>query len=382
MFHGTAKWNVDELSQAMANAINQNASDRLIKQQGDVVKFNGFWRNGNKQNVCAWLNKATWADAKTGEGGGCKEFAKVAFNLNLPEFMERFGSQKSHQPYPEIKRSNNKELQRTPLVKPIEQIFQELSRNDNAKNDRASNWLQHDRRFIDPRSYIGSGFANLTQSKISFFDTQHRAFVEQRLQVADQIVVPLRAPHSSHAQNLFFRSISPCAKEDKSRLLPNAGGWQETDETPRSFGFPHLINEFSNLIICEGMADYLACELLLDREHKFLPIGAGSATALPKWAHWLVDNKFNGFVLIIFHLDQDKHGNLSDIGIGQDNAVKCANHLHSAGIKAKLFPWLRFMKRLNNFTEVRDLADVFKIELELEHLQKIFLQTIAEEADA
>lgn len=379
MFDGTAKWSVDELSQAMGNAIYRNANNRLLKQQGDTIKFNGFWRNGDRQNVCAWLNKATWADAKTGEGGGCKEFAKVAFNLNLPEFMKRFGSQKPSSSSPETLRSKDKGI---PLVKSVEQIFQELSRRDSNRSDRASNWLKHERQFIKPRSYIGSGFANLSQSDISIFDDQHQIFVKQRLQVADQIVVPLRSPHSSHAQNLFFRSISACDKEDKTRLLPNAGGWQETDETPRSFGFPHLIHEFPHLVMCEGMADYFACELLLDREHNFLPIGVGSATALPKWAHWLVENKFNGFALIIFHLDQDRHGNLSDVGIGQDNAVKCANLLRNAGIKTKLFPWLKFMKHLNSFTDVRDLADVFKLNLELNHLQKIFLQTIAEEADA
>ena len=85
-------WTIDDLSRAMTNAVFQHANGRLLKQNGDIIKFNGFWRNGDKQNVCAWLNKATWHDIKTGDGGGGKEFAKVAFNISLPEFMEKFGN--------------------------------------------------------------------------------------------------------------------------------------------------------------------------------------------------------------------------------------------------------------------------------------------------
>jgi hypothetical protein len=381
MLNRSAKWTVDELSQAMANAIFASANSRLLKQQGDIVKFNGFWRKGDKQNVCAWLNKAAWHDAKTGEGGGCKEFAKVAFNINLPEFMERFGPHKLLASS-DFKKAINDKPGPSPvtLIKSVEQIFQSLCRPDKIRNDRASEWLE-ERGLVDPRSYIGSGFANLNESDISIFDDQHQNFIRQRLSIAHQIIVPLRSPDSAQAKNLFFRSISSCPKEDKSRLLPNAAGWHEPDGAPRAFGFPHLINDFPNLILCEGMADYFTTELLLDCEHNFLPIGVGSASALPKWAIFLAEQGFDGNVIIIFHLDQDKNGNLSDIGIGQENSIKCINHLQGAGINAKLFPWLRFLKRLNNFTEVRDLADSLKLGLKLDDLQKNFLNLIQEIID-
>ena len=93
MAYGETKWDITDLSQAMANAIFQEANKRFLRQTGDMVRFNGFWREGDKQNVCAWLNKATWHDAKTGEGGGCKEFARVAFNMSLPEFMQHYCNQ-------------------------------------------------------------------------------------------------------------------------------------------------------------------------------------------------------------------------------------------------------------------------------------------------
>jgi hypothetical protein len=384
MFHGNAKWTVDELSQAMANAIFQRANNRLLRQQGDIVKFNGFWRDGDKQNVCAWLNTATWHDIKTGVGGGCKEFAKAAFNMDLPEFMKRYGRSTSGSETLDVARAFTKPPphQKISLNKPIEQIFKDLSQQDKNRDDKAKAWLENERALKNPRFYIGSGFANLIKEDVDIFENQHQNFIRQRLAVSDQIIVPLRGVHSDKVQNLFFRSIGECSKEEKSRLLPNAGGWSELDSSPRAFGFPHLINDFPNLVICEGMADYFAAELLLDCEHNFLPIGVASASALPKWAHWLAENKFNGCVIIIFHLDQDRYGNLSDTGIGQDNAVKCASYLRSAGIDAKLFPWLRFLKHLNNFTEVRDLADVLKLASKPAHLPKVFLQTIHEEVNA
>jgi hypothetical protein len=383
MLQGSSKWTIDELSQAMATAIFQCASPRFLKQNGDIVKFNGFWRDGDKQNVCAWLNKGTWHDIKTGQGGGCKEFAKVAFNLNLPEFMERYGYLSLQKASLEEKAIYNKQSieKIAPLKIPIDKIFQNLLKKDNA-HDQASSWLINERSFNDPKFYIGSGYTNLDDSSVCLFEEQHQAFIRQRLKIANQIVVPLRGPHSCEVKNLFFRSISTCSKEDKSRLLPNVGGWHEPDGAPRAFGFPHLINDFPNFILCEGMADYFTAELLFDCEHRFLPIGVASASALPKWADWLIENKFAGNVIVIFHLDQDGHGNLSDSGVGQDNAIKCVNHLTSAGIGAKLFSWLKFLKRLNNFTEVRDLADTLKTKLELNHLQKIFLQTILEDTNA
>jgi hypothetical protein len=120
------------------------------------------------------------------------------------------------------------------------------------------------------------------------------------------------------------------------------------------------------------MADYFAAECLLDCEHNYLPIGAGTASALPKWAEWLVETKYKGHVIIIFHLDRDKNGNLSDTGIGQDNAIKCVNRLGETGIRSTLFPWLRFMNHLNNLTQIRDLADSLTLGLDIGKIQNIF----------
>src|SRR5580658_3777199 len=90
MTYGTEKWTTNDLAQAMSNAVSQRADSRFVKWDSNSVRFNGFWRNGDKTNVRLWLDRATWHDAKTGEGGGCKEFAKIAFNMDLKEFMHGF----------------------------------------------------------------------------------------------------------------------------------------------------------------------------------------------------------------------------------------------------------------------------------------------------
>ena len=84
-------WQRQDFAEAMSNAAKSYSSPKLMRLENEKLHFNGFWRNGDKQNVCIWLNRASWHDAKTGEGGGCKEFVKTAFNMDLPEFMSVSG---------------------------------------------------------------------------------------------------------------------------------------------------------------------------------------------------------------------------------------------------------------------------------------------------
>jgi hypothetical protein len=90
-YPNSEKWVTSDYSQAMEQAIYKNANQRFICNRGGKLLFNGFWRNGKKQNVCAWLDKATWCDAKTGDKGGCKDFAQIAFGMSLKEFMDTYG---------------------------------------------------------------------------------------------------------------------------------------------------------------------------------------------------------------------------------------------------------------------------------------------------
>jgi hypothetical protein len=376
-------WSVSDFSNAMKNAILGMASPKLIKQADNKISFNGFWRNGDKQNVCIWLDKATWHDAKTGEGGGCKEFAKAAFNMNLTEFMNRFALATY---YPTTALDVSKafkgvpQTKEAPLSKSIENIFKELCRRDkNNQQDRSKTWLEVKRGLINPRLCIGSGFANLSQDDVDLFEKQHQSFIRQRLIVADQMVVPLRGVNSDRIENLFFRSITECPKEEKSRLLPNAGGWTEPDGSPRAFGFPHLIKEFPHLVLCEGMADYFAVEFLINQNKDILPIGAANADGLSKWANQLVMTRYKGKVTVLHQLDMDEKGRLNTKEVGVKKAIEALRQLKENQVHAQLFDWPFYLNHTSSHPSfINDIADSLSTELTYkecgpQHLQETFL---------
>lgn len=371
MRYSKETWKNHDYAKAIANAINQNANPRFLRSHGNTLKFNGFWRNGDKQNVCAWLDKGTWHDAKTGEGGGCKEFANIAFGVTLKEFMERFSTNQTRS----IKQIEKFKKETKVLSKDlVEQIFNNICRV--TKRTKSIKWLSESRNINEPERCLGSGFADLDKECVMFFPKNLKNFVDKLIETADQMVVPLRGVGSISVRNFYFRSISHCPKENKSRMLPNAGGCSDSDGTPLAFGFPHLIKDFSNVILCEGMIDYFAAEYLLDSEQSYLPLGVTSATAFKAWSEWLIKEKYDGNIIVIYHLDTDKHGNLSDTGVGQNYAVECVRNLISANIKAKFFPWTDYLKSLNNFSTVRDLADSLNLGLNFSYLHEIFLNQL------
>ncbi len=380
------KWHATDYSQAISNAICQNANNRLLSKDGDKLKFNGFWRNGDKQNVCAWIDKATWHDAKTGNSGGCKEFAQIAFNMSLKEFMDRYG--------PRYIDPNQEDFKHSPLsthaVKHssykiaavsrdyVNSVWNQLQKHESFKSDDASQWLSKTRGILNPRSYIGSGYLNLINSDVTFFDKEHRDFIKHRLEKGLIIAVPLRDVHSDKVQNLFLRVFSVVDKSEKSRLLPTCGGWGNVKDGLRAFGYPHLINDFPNIILCEGMADYCAAEYLLDRSEKYLPLGAANADAIVKWAQWLGEKKYKGCVHFIYQLDSNAKGQVSPEEIGPKKTLKAAQIIFNAGIKAKPFNWFKYLTHTTkNSNNVSDLADSLENELLLnecghEHLQFMF----------
>jgi hypothetical protein len=360
-----ATWELGDLSQAMANAIFQNAHDRYLKQNGDILKFNGFWRNGDKQNVCAWLNKAAWHDAKTGEGGGCKEFARVAFNLDLKEFMCQFGGKLQ----PLLIKKTLHQPKSIDLQIAVGEIWKKLRDRDLHREDLAAEWLSNQRGFNEPRSNIGSGFANLYSEDIELFDKSLHAFLKHRLSLGPQLVVPIRNYFGGETHNLFFRSISNTDKGEKSRLLPGYGGWGSDDNMLRAFGLPHLIHDFPEVILCEGMADYFAVECLLGQSSSHLPIGVPSASALPKWATFLSQTKFSGHIILIYQLDVDPNGEVSSSAVGQIKATEALRIFLKNKISVSLFDWAGFLKESIPIHKIpKDIADMF---LSLDNFQNL-----------
>lgn len=353
------KWELHDFSNAMKNAIESHSNQKYLRTYQNKIMFNGFWRNGDKQNICLWIEKATWHDAKTGEGGGCKEFAKTAFNLNLTEFMQRFGSVLSANSTPiTVKRVVDGPDK---LIKPVDEIWLALQKSDQNRTDQAAEWLSKERGFDSPRKLIGSGFTNLDVNDIKIFEKQHSKLIKHRITLGPQIVAPLRSVHSDHIQNLFFRCINEGAKEEKSRLLTGAGGWSEPDGSPRAFGFPHLAHDFPNVLLCEGMADYFATECLLDCSHTILPIGVTNASTLVNWANWLITSKYQGKVFILYQLDSDRSGEVSCKGTGQTKAIEALKILLANNLRASLFNWPLFFKQTKAHEhKPNDIADVCK----------------------
>jgi hypothetical protein len=376
----SSQLNSRDYSVAMEKAIQEYSNPRVIKRTGDKILFNGFWRSGERQNVCLWTDKATWHDAKTGEGGGCKEFAKTAFNLNLPEFMERFGDVPYENRHTSVNVKKILKVKPKPVpTKPISKIWAEIDNAAFNNKALALRWVKQERGFHNMDKFVGSGFTCFHESYLDYFEKHHHGFLKNRLAIGNQLIAPLRSVYSDEVKNIFFRTISPCDKNEKTRLLPDAGGWSEADKTPRAFGFPHLIKEFPNLVLCEGMADYFAAECLLEENDKYLPIGVANADAIITWAQWLKDNKYSGHISLIYQMDKDTQGNPSKKTIGPLKALQALAHLKNNGLKASLFDWPVYLKNTTTHPdEIQDLADCLKAEATYQecgpgHLSYLFL---------
>lgn len=365
MSHSLKQWDSADFAVAMKTAIENHCDNKYIRVEKNKILFNGFWRNGDKQNVCAWLDNATWHDAKTGEGGGCKEFAKTAFNMTLPDFMKRFsyntppviGSTKLDVGY--ILERN----QKSPLSKPINFIWSQITGLTSDASDSAIRWLENERGFTNITQFVGSGFTCLSEKHFSFFENIHHNFLKYRLNIGRQLMVPLRSVYTDDVKNLVFRTITPCEKNEKTRLLPNAGGWNESDGSPRAFGFPHLIMDFPHLILCEGMADYFAAECLIKDNERFLPLGVANADAFIRWAQWLSDQNYPGHITLVYHLDKDEKGELTKKTIGPLKALQALARFHKNGLKAHLFDWPTYIENITTHSsEISDLADCLKAE--------------------
>ena len=374
------KWTLDHFNYALRAAIEKHANKRFLRERNGKLLFNGFWRQGNKQNVCAWLNKATWADAKTGESGGIKDFASIAFNLSLPEFMTEYGPADSQIIEP---------MQFKPekvISCDLDDIFKKLAQKRKAGfYDYAAFWLEKVRGIKFPRERIYSGFENITPSDSCYFPLSLQGFVEGRAARNNQLVAPLRGPKSERIENFFFREINFTGRTDpeqKSRLLPNIGGLSTKDGLPLGFGMPCLATEATIVVLCEGFVDTLCVEALLEDHLNIAVIGSPSAKFLPKWSRWLAENT-NARLIVISHLDEAKNG---QSGIGQFCASKAIETYRKRGKEARYFPWSPFLLDLTQLgiktaiTDIRDVGDVCAArllhEIDFKQIQTTFLKTL------
>ncbi len=261
-------------------------------------------------------------------------------------------------------------------------LWLQLQKHEPYKTDDASKWLSDVRGISEPRLHISSGYINLVGDDAALFEEEHQEFIKNRTDKGKIIAVPLRDVHSDKVQNLFLRTFSNVDKAEKARLLPNCGGWGNLKDGLRAFGFPHLINDFPNIVLCEGMADYFAAEYLLDKNEKYLALGAANADALIKWAQWLGETQYQGCVHFIYQLDSNDEGKISTAEIGPKKTLEAAQILLNAGVKAKPFAWFTYLNHTTrNSNNISDLADSLQNErinneCGYEHLQFMFQQCL------
>lgn len=358
LYQKNAQWDKSDFGQAMVNAVYRHAQPKYIRHVGDKLTFNGFWRDGKKRNVCIWPDQAAWSDLRDSENGysnkgGVKSFAKTVLNMNLPEFMNQYGNGQ---------RVSLVKEQRQKSFSPdyVNAIWEELLKRDQGRANPALHWLAHTRKFRSHALSTTLSFANLYGEEVDLFAREHRPLIQHRLNLGQNIVVPLRGIDDDKVENLYLRALDNIDKEDKARLLTNCGGWHSRNDAPRAFGFPYLIHDFPNVVICEGMADYFAAECLLDADEKYLPIGAPGTAAINKWGEWLSQAKYSGRIHLIYQLDPDQSNSLSTYGAGQKAAVNARRTLSNAGQIVNLFNWTFFLRLTTGWHKApRDLADVF-----------------------
>jgi hypothetical protein len=269
--------------------------------------------------------------------------------------MEQYGSLFSAP----IKQYRQQSRKNPIFTESLNAIWVKIQKDNHTISKAADNFLEA-RGFINPRSCIGSGYVELSSSLCDLFSSSHKIFLLDRMNHGPQMLVPIRSITSDSISNLFVRSIAPKSADQKSRLLPEKGGWHDEEKNPRAFGFPHLIHEFEHLILFEGMADYFAGEYLLDHDHKFLPLGVPSASFFPKWAELLVQQKYEGRVTIVYQLDR-QNGKLSINAVGTKFGAEALKILRNHSCKATAFDWPSFVEKIHHQVDMQTIGDIADI---------------------
>jgi hypothetical protein len=86
------KWTPADFGAAMVDYVEHHAQ-RIKRRPDGGVECEAFYRDGdNPASLRIWADRGTWADARTSDGGGCKDFAERVAGMTLPDFMATHGS--------------------------------------------------------------------------------------------------------------------------------------------------------------------------------------------------------------------------------------------------------------------------------------------------
>lgn len=345
------KWALENYRSAILNAVRTNAKHHRIA--GNKILFNGFWRNGSKENVCAWTDTATWHDLKTGEGGGVKKFAEIAFGCSLQEFMERF-SELHFPARPLVSQQFQSKKNEAQVI--LNEAWQGVA---SGGSNRARKWLDIERGISISSERADFFIADLQPLSHRLYPDAISSFVE-KFENRPGLVSPIINFETGDVVNCIIRLVEE-AGSNKARFLPNQPVIR-TDKAPVGFGEPHLHKKATNIILCEGLTDTIAATALAQNREKTIVIGATSANALPFIGQWLSANS-DAHINLIFHLDILPGSGLSSRAIGQSKAVEALKFFSKSPHRAVLFDWPSFLDELsvlakqNAYLEVFDLAD-------------------------
>lgn len=347
------------LGAAMVRAAVFNAAK--LKDRGDHVDCNCWWRNGDDLNLRIYHGRGTWADVKLGEGGGARSFAE-RMGLSLREFLDRYGS--LPESFVHVLHDHVKPKPRTGDGSgwwgpgDAAACWDAHASNTPAKRvEKMRAWLWQ-KRGIPATARISSGVAPADAVHVPGLEA--RLWVDGILERGPAMLAPLRSlggADDGQVTGLVLRPAKPTSP--KFKTLNVKGIRSAPGSAPRVFG---LVAErgVEHVVICEGAPDTWTAEALCaELGAPVLVVGANGVGQMQAIAEAI--KAWSGIrVCIAYQLDSEKSDH-----VGQDKAVKAAAVVIRAGIRCDLFRWGRLFHSLYDQglreMPVKDLSDVAQL---------------------
>lgn len=334
------EWSDADFALAMERAVLAHAD--VTKRNAGRVRFNAWWRGGDAANVSLNLTSGVWRDFVTGEKGGARQFALVAFGLPLVEFMRAFGSDLGSAGDPlSVKRREATREQVDTSRKDVLPIWAALSSGDVAP---ASAWLRTRRGFPgNVESVVDSGYGCLIEPPDNL-PWDIRRWAEKIVsEFGPFIVVPLRCTKTGNVESLHFRPMS--ATKDGRRFLPNTRT-VTPDRFVRVYGLPRGGLVAKRLFICEGAVDTMLVESFVSGRPSISVVGSPSASVTPTLVEWL-RAKVRGDVVLVPQQDE----------VGIASFARLESDLTGIGIPVSTMRWGDFTAAAG-VDAAKDVGDV------------------------
>ena len=366
------------LSAAMVRAATTHATNIDKRPPHGVFRFNAWWRGGDGLKVVIFMDKATWGDIKSGEGGGAKDFARVALGCTLGEMLKRYGDGQPTRPQAPAVAAPPEEASSGWTPEHITATWERHvdAHAGQAGEQAAREWLR-ERRGIPTGARMESGLfpadaqlfpADVMVERRQGGQTSVRSWVEDVLRtMGSAYLVPLRAADTNRVAGLVLRLHTPkTIKEDviKSMSVRGIKVDRGADAPPLGFGWPGAARRADLVILVEGAPDTWAVEALAPDGALVVGVNGvwGLATLREKeparpgpWATWLAEHRTLPTVLI-------PQNDAPPACTSQQSCSAAAKHMASKGARVALFPWRGFLAEMEalgaDLDGFKDMADV------------------------